>query len=249
MESILNAGEIEKIKEIGEVARLFLKKIKRVLKAGQTTADIESFFNQYLKDFPGMRPAFRGYRGYPASLCISVNEEVIHGIPSRHKVINNGDIVSIDLGIEKDGLFVDCAYTYLVGSPLSSVARKLVKVGLSALRRGIKAARVGATTGDIGFAIESFVKRYGFSVIRSFVGHGVGKALHCSPEVPNFGNPGEGDILKEGMTIAIEPMITNGTYEVEVLPDGWTVRTRDNSLSSHFEHTVVVTRRGPLIVT
>ncbi len=186
--------------------------------------------------------------GYPASLCVSVNEEVIHGIPSDKKVIQEGDLVSIDLGIKYKELFVDTAYTYIAGRG-SKAAKKLVKASLRSLYEGIKRAKPQATVGDIGSAVQNFVEKQGFGVVRQFVGHGIGRKLHQYPEVPNFGLPGEGDKLEVGMAIAIEPMVTAGSFNVAIAGDGWTAKTRDGSLSAHFEHTVVITKKGPLILT
>ncbi len=247
MEDTLDSREIILMRKIGRIAHIFLQKLKKIIRSGMTTKDIEEEFDRFLKK-RNLKSAFLGYNGYPASLCVSVDEEVIHGIPRRDKVIKDGSLVSVDLGIEKDGLFVDCAYTYLVGK-VPSLARKLFKVGIAALKEGIRQARVGNTTGDIGFAIQRVVEKSGFSVIRRFVGHGIGHKLHCYPEVPNFGTPKSGAFLKEGMVLAIEPMISSGNYEVDILEDGWTARTKDKSLSCHFEHTVVITKRGPYIVT
>ena len=195
----------------------------------------------------GMEAAFKGFSGYPAACCVSVNEEVIHGIPSQ-KLINDGDVVSIDLGIKYKGLFVDTAYTYVVGSA-SRLARKLAKVSLRSLHEGIRKVKVGASIGDIGWAIQSFVEKNGFSVIKRFVGHGIGKDLHLPPEIPNFGDKNQGFRLKEGYAIAIEPMVSAGSFEVDILDDGWTAKTNDGSLAAHFEHTVVITKRGPWVLT
>jgi methionyl aminopeptidase len=181
-------------------------------------------------------------------VCVSVNEEVIHGIPSKKKVIRKGDLVSVDLGIEHKGLFVDTAYTYMAGRP-SRVAKKLVATTFKSLYCGIQKARAGATIGDVGNAIQSFVERRCFSVIRKFVGHGIGRALHMPPEVPNFGEKNKGALLTEGMVIAIEPMVSAGNYDVSVLEDNWTTKTADDSLSAHFEHTVAITKRGPWVLT
>ncbi|MDD4955812.1 MAG: type I methionyl aminopeptidase, partial [Candidatus Omnitrophica bacterium] len=186
--------------------------------------------------------------GYPASICVSINDEVIHGIPSDKRVIQEGDLVSIDLGIKYKGLFVDTAYTYIAGRG-SNVARKLVKATLKSLYEGIKKAKPQARIGDIGSAVQNFIEKQGFGVVRQFVGHGIGKNLHQHPEVPNFGLPGEGDELYAGIAIAIEPMVTAGNYNVKVEPDGWTAKTKDGSLSAHFEHTIAITKKGPLILT
>ncbi|MFA6281894.1 MAG: type I methionyl aminopeptidase, partial [Candidatus Omnitrophota bacterium] len=220
----------------------------RLIKPGITTKQLEESFDNYLKSYPEMSGAFRGFMGYPASLCISINEEVIHGIPKISVVIKDGDVVSIDLGIKYKGLFVDTAYTFIAGKA-SKEAKRLVKATYQSLRVGIKQARIGATIGDIGFAIQTFLEKKGFSVIRKFVGHGIGRSLHSYPEVPNFGVKGEGEKLCEGMAIAIEPMVSVGGYDVVVLSDGWTAKTKDNSLSAHFEHTIAITKKGPVILT
>jgi methionyl aminopeptidase len=225
-----------------------LKRLGKMLKPGLTTKEIEENFDNYLKEYPGMEPAFKNFMGYPASLCVSINDEVIHGIPSQARVIKDGDCVGIDLGIKYKGVFVDTAYTYLVGKP-TKIAKKLTQVTLKALLKGIKAAKAGATTGDIGFSIQRFVEGKGFSVIRKFVGHGIGKSLHQAPEVPNFGMSGEGKRLVTGMAVAIEPMVSAGNFDVEITSDGWTARTKDGSLSAHFEHTVLITDKGALILT
>lgn len=232
----------------GRVAAKVFRFLRRFIRPGISTKDIESFFENILQKYPGMEAAFKGHHGYPASLCVSVNEEVIHGIPSHKKILNNGDIVSVDLGIMHNGLYVDAAYSYLVGR-VQAVSKKLIKVCYAALHEAIKKVRISAYIGDIGQTIQAFVESQGFSVVRSFVGHGIGRSLHCPPEIPNFGVAGTGERLCEGMVIAIEPMICSGGYDVDVSDDGWMVKTRDNSLSCHFEHTVAVTKRGPLIIT
>lgn len=235
------------MRKSGRAAACILKKLKRRIKPGISTKDIEIYFDRSLERYPEMDAAFKGFSGYPSSICVSVNEEVIHGIPSVRE-IREGDLVSVDLGIEYKGLFVDTAYTYLIGKA-SLLQKQLRKVTFLALFEGIKKAKVGAKIGDIGYAIQSFVEKYGFSVVRKFVGHGIGRDLHLSPEVPNFGKQGEGEELREGMVLAIEPMVSAGGFEVEVLADGWTVKTKDNALSAHFEHTVAITKRGPKILT
>ena len=248
MENILSYEEILTMRKAGKIASLALKSLGKTIKPGISTKEIELCFDDFLKKFPSMKSAFYGYNSYPASLCISRNEEIIHGIPDRKTIIKKGDLVSIDLGIEHKGVFVDCAHTYIVGGG-STLAKELVRVGVEALRKGIKKAKVGLRVGDVSAAIQKTVEAQGFSVIRKFVGHGIGRALHCYPEVPNFGYPGEGEPLKEGMVLAIEPMISSGAFDVEVLDDGWTAKTKDNSLSSHFEHTVAITKKGPWVLT
>lgn len=246
-EVALTREEIAVMRRLGVIARKFLRKVAKILKPGLSSQVLDDAFGSHLSSY-GVKAAFLGYASYPASLCVSLNDEVIHGIPSRERIIRQGDLVSVDLGIKTDGLFVDCAYTYAVGKR-SPTARKLLAVGKEALRQGIRRARAGNTVGDIGAAVQDVAERNGFSVVRQFVGHGIGHQLHCYPEVPNFGRPGTGPELKEGMAIAIEPMICAGAGGVEVMDDGWTVRTKDRSLSCHFEHTVVVGKRSASIVT
>lgn len=248
MENILSYEELLMMKKAGRMAGRIIKQLKKIIKIGITTKDIEIFFDSILEKTPGMSSAFKGYQGYPASLCVSVNEEIIHGIPSAEKILKDGDLVSVDIGIKYKGLFVDTAYTYFVGAP-TRLGKKIVKVSRSALKEGIKKIRIGAKIGDVSSAIQKVVENHGFSVIRSFVGHGIGRVLHCHPEVPNFGEENTGQLLKEGMVLAIEPMISSGSFEVEILRDGWTAKTVDNSLSCHFEHTVAVTKRGAWILT
>lgn len=248
MENILNYDELMTMRKAGKVAANILYMIRKVIRPGITTKDVESFFINYLDKFPGMESAFYGYNGYPGAICVSKNDEVIHGIPKDECMISEGDLVSVDLGIKYEGVYVDCAWSYAAGK-VSDLVRKLIKVGREALRRGIAKARPGKTVGDIGHAIQTYVEENGFSVVRKFVGHGIGRQLHCSPEVPNFGNAQEGQVLKDGMVLAIEPMISSGGHQVEILNDGWTARTKDRSLSSHFEHSVAITRKGPWVLT
>jgi methionyl aminopeptidase len=247
MTSALSDHELRAMKEAGGRAAAILKRIGKILKPGIATSEIENNFKLMLTQYPGMESAFKGFMGYPALLCTSINDEVIHGIPGS-RIIKDGDMVSIDLGIKYQGVFVDTAYTYLVGKP-SGLAKKLVKVTFKALQEGIRRAKIGAKVGDISFAIQRFVEKKGFSVIRKFVGHGIGRNLHQPPEIPNFGNLGAGELLTEGMAIAIEPMVAAGGFEVDVAADGWTAKTKDGSLSAHFEHTVLITNRGPVILT
>lgn len=248
MQNFLGPRELKIMRKAGRIAAFILKSLKKKIRPGVSTRDIECFFDNYLAKYSDMKPAFKGFRGYPSSICVSVNEEIIHGIPCAAKIIHTGDIVSVDLGIEYKGLFVDAAYTYIIGKT-QALPRQLVRVTRDALYKGISVVKAGAKVGDISAVIQKFVEANGFSVIRKFVGHGIGKALHLLPEIPNFGCTGQGDELREGMVIAIEPMVAAGSFEVEVLRDGWTAKTRDNSLSAHFEHTIAVTRRGPRILT
>ncbi|UCD16072.1 MAG: type I methionyl aminopeptidase [Candidatus Omnitrophota bacterium] len=247
MSEALGGEELKIMRKAGKTATSILRRLKKNLRAGISTKDIEELFDSYLSRYPGMEAAFKGFNGYPASICVSVNDEIIHGIPSS-RIIKQGDIVSVDVGIKYKGLYVDTAYTYTVGR-VSKVAKKLIKVTMKALRAGIRRAKPGAKVGDIGAAIQNTVERHGFSVIRKFVGHGIGRKLHLVPEIPNFGRKGQGYQLKEGMVIAIEPMVAVGDYQVRISDDGWTAKTQDKSLSAHFEHTVAITRWGPKILT
>ena len=243
----LSLTELKTMRKAGKVASEVLRSLKSFIKAGITTKDIEKFFEKKLSKYPEMEPAFKGFMGYPASCCVSVNEEVIHGIPSK-RVIKNGDIVSVDLGIKYKGLFVDTAYTYNIGKS-SLLAKKLVRISRKSLYEGIRHIKVNKHLGDVSSAIQKFVEKNNFSVVRKFVGHGIGKKLHMPPEVPNFGEKGKGVVLKQGYVIAVEPMVAAGNYDVEVLSDGWTAKTKDNSLSAHFEHTIAITKKGPWILT
>jgi methionyl aminopeptidase len=195
----------------------------------------------------GARPAFKGYRDYPFSLCVSVNEEVVHGFPSQ-RTLKSGDIVSLDFGVRFNGYYGDAALTVAVGT-VSETASRLMKVTEESLYLGIEEARVGNRLGDISAAVQGHVEKAGFSVVRDFVGHGIGRNLHEDPQVPNFGKKGRGIVLKAGMVLAIEPMINEGTYKVAVLDDGWTVVTEDRKLSAHFEHSVAITESGPEILS
>jgi methionyl aminopeptidase len=192
--------------------------------------------------------AFKGYHGYPTVLCTSVNNEVVHGIPSPRRILVDGDIISIDCGVVVGGFYSDRAVTYAVGQP-SEAARKLLDVTEASLEMAIQQAQVGGRLGDISFAVQEMCEAEGFGVVKEFVGHGIGKSMHEDPQVPNFGPRGKGPRLKAGMVLAIEPMINAGSAEVKVLPDGWTTVTVDGSLSAHFEHTVAITREGPLVLT
>jgi methionyl aminopeptidase len=224
-----------------------LEGLRGYIKAGVTTADIDEFAEEFLRK-RGATAAFKGYRGYPASVCVSVNDQVIHGIPSRSRKIQNGDIVSLDMGAVLDGFFGDAAITVPVGD-VGEEAKKLLEVTERALHIGIAKAVIGNRIGDISAAVQQYVEENGFSVVRAFVGHGVGRALHEEPAVPNYGRPGQGPRLRDGMTLAIEPMVNAGTADVKVLEDDWTTVTADGSLSAHFEHTIAVTKRGPKILT
>ena len=227
------------------VARI-LDELRQVVVPGISTADIDELAERRVRE-AGAEPAFKGYHGYPATVCASVNEQVVHGIPSS-RPLENGDIVSIDMGAKLEGFFGDCAVTVPVGA-VSPQASELLRVTEEALFRGIDCVRPGARVSDIGAAVQQHVEAQGFSVVREFVGHGIGTSLHEEPQVANYGPAGHGPRLSEGMVLAIEPMVNAGKPAVKVLSDGWTAVTKDKSLSAHFEHTVVVTREGCEILT
>lgn len=241
------AREISIMREACRISAGALKVAGEAVEPGITTAEIDEIAEKYILSKGGV-PNFKNYEGYPATACISINNEVIHGIPSRERRIEAGDIVSIDLGAMFDGYHGDNAATFACGD-VSEEAKRLINATRDALYCGIKAARAGGRIGDISNAVQNFVEAEGFSVVRDFVGHGIGTHLHEAPEVPNFGAKGHGIRMLPGMTLAIEPMVNAGNYGVKVLPDGWTVLTRDGSLSAHFEHTVLITSDGPLIMT
>ena len=213
---------------------------------GATTLDIDKAVNAFIRS-QGAVPTFLGYGGYPKSVCISINEEVIHGIPG-HRRIKDGDVVSIDVGATKDGYVGDCAATFIAGTA-SEEALRLVEVTRQSFYEGIKYARPGCRVSDIGAAVQKYVEEHGYSVIRDYVGHGVGAVMHEDPEVPNFGTPGHGPRLVRGMTIAVEPMVAAGDWQVNVLKDGWTVVTRDGSLAAHYENSLLITDGDPEILT
>ena len=245
---VLKTGrELALMKEACRISAGALKVIEQAIEPGITTGELDRIAEKYILS-QGAKPNFKGYHGYPATACISINNEVIHGIPSVKRKINNGDIVSVDLGATINGYHGDNAATFAVGE-IDTEAKRLIDTTRESLYEGIKMARAGGRTGDIGYAIQSYVESRGFSVVREYVGHGVGTALHESPEVPNFGTPGRGVRLLPGMTLAIEPMINIGKPNVKVMPDGWTVLTCDGSLSAHFEHTIAITPDGPQIMT
>ncbi len=238
--------EIERIAQSCSIVAKTLDAIKGIVRPGITTREIESFADAYIRANNAL-PAFRGYRGYPASICTSVNNEVIHGIPSD-RVLKEGDILSIDLGVYKDGFYGDAAYTFPVGEIHPDVER-LLRITEESLYRGIENARPSNRVSDISYSIQRHVESNGFSVVRAFVGHGIGRELHEEPQIPNFGLPGRGPRLRPGMALAIEPMVSEGGYEVLILDDGWTVVTMDGRLSAHFEHTVLITSDKPIILT
>jgi methionyl aminopeptidase len=240
--------EIEKMRRAGRVVREVLELVRAQVKPGATTLDLENAAEKRIAEL-GAKPAFKGYHGFPCVLCTSVNSEVVHGIPSRKRILREGDIVSVDCGAIVDGYYGDAAITVPVGATIDPDTARLLRVTEESLRSGIAAVKPGATLGDIGAAVQSVVEAEGFSVVRDFVGHGIGSHMHEDPQVPNFGEAGRGMKLRPGMVIAIEPMVNAGKPEVRVLKDGWTAVTDDGSMSAHFEHTVAVTDTGARILT
>ena len=238
--------EIDRIKRSNVIVVEILEELKKATKPGITTLELEDLTKELLIKKKA-QPAFKGYRGYPACLCTSVNEEVVHGIPSN-RVLKEGDILSIDFGVLYDGYYGDAAITIPVGK-VSQEAKKLMDVAEKSLYEGIKMARVGNRLSDISHAIQVHVEKNNFSVVRDFVGHGIGRELHEAPQIPNYGYPGKGVRLKSGMVLAIEPMVNIGNWEINILSDGWTAVTRDNSLSAHFEHSVAITDTGAIILS
>jgi len=239
--------EIERMKGANRIVSEVLGILSGLVRPGITTMDLERCAAEEVAR-RGAAPAFKGYRDYPYCLCTSVNEEVVHGMPSEKKVLAEGDILSMDFGALSEGYYGDAAVTVPVGE-ISKEARRLIDVARESLERAIEAARVGNRLFDISAAVQGFVEAEGFSVVRDFVGHGIGRELHEPPQVPNFGKPGRGVRLKPGMVLAIEPMINAGGCETDVLEDGWTAVTADGSLSAHFEHTVAITPDGPCVLT
>jgi methionyl aminopeptidase len=243
-----SSAEIEKMRTSGHIVREVLAHVRSLVKPGATTMDLERAADKKIKDL-GAKPAFKGYYDYPCVLCTSVNEEIVHGIPSEKRVLNDGDIVSIDCGVVLDGYYGDSAITVPVGSSVKPEVQKLLDVTEASLYKGIEQMRIGNAIGDVGAAVQEYVEANGFSVVREFVGHGIGTRLHEDPQVPNFGARGHGARLREGMVLAIEPMVNYGKPATRVLDDKWTAVTVDGSCSAHFEHCVAVTKNGPMILT
>ena len=239
--------EIEVMRTAGAITAKILSEIAQFVAPGVTTMDLDQLAEKRCKEL-GVKPAFKGYHGFPGCVCISVNEQVVHGIPSPKRKLKDGDIVGLDFGVVYDGYFGDTAVSVPVGR-ISKEAEKLLTVTNEGLYNGIEQARAGNKLFDISFAIQNYVEEHGFSVVREFVGHGIGRSLHEDPQVPNFGPKGKGITLKEGMVLAIEPMINLGGHAVRVESDGWTAVTVDGSLSAHFEHTIAITKNGPEILT
>lgn len=238
--------EIEKMRESNAIVAEVLEILRELVKPGITTLELDKRAEEAARS-RGALPAFKGYGGFPFSLCASINEEVVHGFPSK-RILKEGDIASLDFGVYYGGYYGDAAVTIPVGR-VSESAGRLVQVTREALQLAVQEARVGNRLGDISNAVQTHVEKAGFSPVRDYVGHGIGKDLHEDPPIPNFGSPGRGVVLKPGMVFAIEPMINEGTYEVVVKKDGWTVVTGDGKLSAHFEHTVAITEQGPRVLS
>jgi methionyl aminopeptidase len=241
-------AEIEKMRRSGHIVRQVLDEVAALVQPGVSTMDLERAAEKKIHE-SGAKPAFKGYYDYPCCLCTSINNEIVHGIPSDKRVLKHGDIVSLDCGVVLDGYYGDSAVTVPVGNGVPPELKKLLDVTRESLYRGIEKARVGNTVGDVGAAVQELVEANGFSVVREFVGHGIGTRLHEDPQVPNFGTRGHGTRLREGMVLAIEPMVNAGKPGTKVLEDRWTAVTEDGSYSAHFEHCVAVTSDGPMILT
>jgi len=243
---IKSEKDLQMLRRSGQILSSIMRKVQKIVRPGITTLDIDRLSEELiLKE--NAKAAFKGYKGFPATACVSVNEEIVHGIPEL-RVILEGDIVSIDLGVDYQGYFSDMALTLPVGR-VDENKRKLIEVASKALHVGIKQACSGNYLSDISHSIQSFVEKHGFSVVRQFVGHGIGTALHEDPEIPNFGEAHQGPLLKSGMVLAIEPMVNIGTWECFIVNNGWTAVTKDGQSSAHFEHTIAITDQGPVILT
>ncbi|MDE3108401.1 MAG: type I methionyl aminopeptidase [Acidobacteriota bacterium] len=242
-----SAAELEKMHRSGLIVWGALEKMRGMVEPGISTKELDKFAESYTAGRKA-RPAFKGYRGYPGSVCTSINQEVVHGIPSASRKLREGDILSMDFGVELDGYFADAALTVAVGK-ISPEREKLLRVTRESLDRAIEQVRPGNRLGDVSAAVQQWVEKHGYSVVREFVGHGIGTHMHEEPQVPNYGPAGQGPKLQEGLVIAIEPMVNAGAPVVRVLSDDWTAVTADGSDSAHFEHTVAVTKNGPWILT
>jgi methionyl aminopeptidase len=242
-----SAREIALMRRAGHILAGVVERLRASVRPGMSTLDIDEDVEAYIHR-EGAAPAFKGYRGFPATVCISINEEVVHGIPSPRRKIQAGDIVGLDLGCIVEGYYADCAFTLPVG-PVPAKVQQLLDVTRESLDRAIQECRTDRRLSDVSHAVQSHVEAHGFSIVRAFVGHGIGRALHEEPQIPNFGDPGRGPQLRAGMVLAIEPMVTMGSWEVRILDDGWTAVTQDGSLAAHFEHTVAVTDNGPEVLT
>jgi methionyl aminopeptidase len=242
-----SSREIGLMRRGGHILAEVMDRLRDTVKPGMSTLEIDEDVETFITT-RGAKPAFKGYRGFPATVCISINEEVVHGIPSAHRRVKEGDIVGLDLGCIVEGYYADCAFTLAIGEVPPKV-QQLLDVTRESLDQAIQECRPGRRLSDVSHAVQLHVERHGFAVVRAFVGHGIGRALHEDPQVPNFGDPGRGPQLRPGMVLAIEPMVTMGSWEVKVLDDGWTAVTRDGSLAAHFEHTIAVTDAEPEVLT
>lgn len=251
MSLLKNKEEINKIREGGKILAEVLRQTASLAKEGVSTWDLDQFAEKEIIKAGGT-PAFKNYgdrkNPFPATLCTSINSEIVHGIPSKERILQHGDIISLDIGMKYKGMYTDTALSVGIGA-ISKEVQKLLNITRDSLYVGIKEAQAGNTTGDIGYATQKFVEASGFNVVRDLVGHGVGYELHEDPQVPSYGRPGKGDILKPGLVIAIEPMVTLGDYNIFIEDDGWTITTADGSLAAHFEHTILITDNGPEIIT
>jgi methionyl aminopeptidase len=240
--------EIDRMRVAGRITAGTIERVLAAVRPGVSTAELDAVAESYIRE-QGATPAFKGYRGFPASICASINNEIVHGIPSRTRVIRERDLVSLDFGSVSDGFVGDSAVTVVVGEAPSAEAEKLVRVTEEALEAGIAQIRPGGRLSDISHAVQQVAEGAGFSVVREYVGHGIGRAMHEDPQIPNYGPPGRGPELRPGLVLAVEPMVNLGGWETIALDDGWTVVTADGSLSAHFEHTVAVTEDGHEVLT
>ena len=247
MIEVKNEHEIQLMRNAGKVTAAVLAKMKEAAQPGVSTLDLDAIAEKTIRSF-GAIPLFLGYGGFPGSICASVNEEIVHGIPKKDKILKSGDIISIDTGAKLDGFCSDAAITLGIGK-VSDEAQRLMDITKKSLYKAIGQVKPGNRLGDIGCAVETFAELHGMGVVRDYCGHGIGRNMHEEPSIPNFGQRGTGPVLQEGMVLAIEPMLTAGTWRVKQLSDGWTVVTRDGSLAAHFEHTIAVTAHGSEILT
>jgi methionyl aminopeptidase len=243
-----SAEEIERMRKAGRVVAGTIDRVVAAVRPGIPTAELDAVAEAFIHE-QGAIPSFKGYKGYPASICVSINDEVVHGIPSPKRTLAEGDILSLDFGAIWEGFHADSALTVFVGDPPSAEAEKLVRVTEEALEAGISQIAPGARLSDIGAAVQQVAEGAGFSVVREYVGHGIGRNLHEDPQIPNYGEPGRGPLIKPGLVVAVEPMVNIGGWETRVLADDWTVVTEDGSLSAHFEHTIAVTEDGREVLT
>ncbi|MFO7814669.1 MAG: type I methionyl aminopeptidase [Halanaerobiales bacterium] len=239
--------EINIMRKANQIVAKTHEYLRGLIKPGISTAEIDKKGDAFIREH-GAEPSFKGYRGFPASICISINDEVVHGIPNSRRILKEGDIVSLDIGTFYEGFNGDAARTFPVGK-VTEEAQRLMEVTKQSLEKGIKKAKKKNRLSDISHAIQTYVEKNNFSVVREYVGHGIGRDMHEAPQIPNFGSPGHGPVLKEGMTLAIEPMVNTGDFKVKTLDDNWTVVTEDGSLSAHFEHTIAITKKGPQILS